>query len=84
MHSRGNYSSVSVCLSVTTLNVSPFVHGPKTRYHRLVYDDFLDFDSQILLKRLCSKDMTRHGYMEVVNNYNMYCKSGNFRVMKFS
>ena len=82
MQSRGNYNSVSVCLSVTTLIVSPFVHGPKTRYHRLVYDDFLDFDSRILLKRLCSRDMTRHGYMDVVNNYyNMYC---NFRVMKFS
>ena len=49
MRSRGNYSSVrvcvSVCLSVTTLIVSPFVHGPKIRYHGLVYDDFLDFGS---------------------------------------
>ena len=67
-----------MCLSVTTLTVSPFVHGPKTRYHRLAYDDFLDFGSRISLKRLCSRDVTRRGYMEVVNNYNMYCKSGIF------
>ena len=43
MHSRGNYSSVCVCYHA----VSPFVYGPETRYHRLVYDEFLDLDSRI-------------------------------------
>ena len=51
-----------VCLFVTELTVSPFVHGPKTRYHRLLYDDFLDFDSQISLKRFCSRDMVLFAY----------------------
>ena len=53
---------VCVCLFVTTLAVSPFVYGPKTRYHRLCYDDFLDFDSRISLKRLCSRDMSLYAY----------------------
>ena len=62
MHSRGNYSSqfvrVCVCVSVCSmLTVPPFIYGPKIRYHRLLYDDFLDFDSRISLKRLCSRDM---------------------------
>ena len=46
------------CLFVTTLTASMFVHGSEIRYNRLLYDDFLDFDSQISLKRLCSRDMT--------------------------
>ena len=46
---------VSVCLFVTTLTVSSFIHGPKIRYHRLLYDEFFDFDSRILLNRLCSR-----------------------------
>ena len=53
---------VCVCLFVTKLTVSPFVHGPKTSYHRLLYDDFLDFDSRILLKRLCLRDMGLFAY----------------------
>ena len=55
---------VCVCLFVTKLTVSPFVYGPKTGYHnyRLLYDDFLDFDSRISLKRLCSRDMALYAY----------------------
>ena len=48
---------VSVCLSVTTLAATVFVHGCKVRHHRLLYDDFLDFDSWISLKGLRSGDM---------------------------
>ena len=48
-----------VRLFVTTLAVSPFVYR---RYHRLRYDDFLDFDSWISLKRLCSRDMALYAY----------------------
>ena len=70
MRSRGKITVVSlcvcvtVCLFVTTLTVSPFVHRPKIRYHRLLYDDFLDFDSRISLKMFCSIYMalfTYHG-----------------------
>ena len=64
MRSRGNYSSRFVCLSVTTLATTVFVHGPKVRCHRLLYGDFLDFDSWILLKRLCSKDIALFAYHE--------------------
>ena len=46
-----------VCLSVTTLVVIAFVRRCKVRHHRLLYDDFLDFDSLISPKRLCSGDM---------------------------
>ena len=48
---------VCVCLSVTKLVATAFVHGCKVRHHRLLYDDFLDFDSRILPKRLHSGDM---------------------------
>ena len=51
---------VSVCLSVTTLTVTPFVYGPKIRYHRLVYE-FLEFDSDFI-KRFCSRDMVLFAY----------------------
>ena len=54
--------SLCVCLFVTTLTVTPFVYGPKVRYHRLLYDDFLDFDSRIALKKLCSRDMVLFAY----------------------
>ena len=66
IHSRGNlqcqFVCVCVCLFVTRLTVSHFVHGPKTRYHRLLYDDVLDFDSHISLKRLCSRDTALFAY----------------------
>ena len=42
-----NYGSLVVCLSVchsvTTLTATAISHGPKVRYHKIVYDDFLDF-----------------------------------------
>ena len=39
------------------LAATVFVHGRKVRHHRLLYDDFFDFDSRILPKRLHSGDM---------------------------
>ena len=54
---------VCVCPFVITLAISPFIYGPKTRYHRLRYDDFLDFDSRISLKRLRSRDMALYAYV---------------------
>ena len=68
MYAQQGYSSqfvcvcVCVCLFVAKLTVSPFIHGPKTRYHTLLYDDCLDFDSQISLKRLCLRDMALFAY----------------------
>ena len=65
-HAQQGYSSlcVCVCVCVTTLGVSPFVYRPKTRYHRLHYDDFLklDFGTRISLKRPCSRDMALYAY----------------------
>ena len=52
MHSRDTVVSLCVCLSVTTLTVILFVHRPKKMYHTFPYADFLNFDSQISLKRL--------------------------------
>ena len=46
-----------MCLSVTTLAATAFIHGRKVRHHRLLYDDLLDFDSLISPKRLRSGDM---------------------------
>ena len=46
---------MSVCLFVTMLTVTLFVHSSKIRYHRLHHDEFLDFDSQISLTRLCQE-----------------------------
>ena len=46
-----------VCLSVTALAATAFVHRRKVRHHRLLYDDFLDLDSRISPKRLRSGDM---------------------------
>ena len=43
-----------LCLSVTTLAATAFVHEHKVKYHRLLYDDFLDFDSRVSPKRLIS------------------------------
>ena len=57
MDAQEGYSSQFVCLSVYYHAVTPFVYGPKVRYHRLLYNEFLDFDSRISLKRLCSRDM---------------------------
>ena len=51
-----------VCLFVTTLTVTPFVYGPKVRFHRLSYADFSNFDSWISLTRLCSRDMALFVY----------------------
>ena len=31
---------LSVCHSVTTLAATVIDHGPKVRYHRVLYDDF--------------------------------------------
>ena len=39
------------------LAAAVFVRGHKVRHHRLLYDDFLDFDSRISPKRLRSGDM---------------------------
>ena len=41
---------VSVCLSVTTLTTTMFVHGHQIRYHRLFYQ-FMDFAEKALFKR---------------------------------
>ena len=60
MRSEGYGSRVvclSVCHSVTTLVATVIDHGPKVRYHKILYDDFLDFNSRISLRRLCSRDM---------------------------
>ena len=46
----------SVCLSVTTLAATSFTFKQKIRYHRLLYGVFLEFNSQISLKRLRSGD----------------------------
>ena len=62
MRSRITVVGLFVCVSVTTLAMTTFVHGPEVRYHRLFCDDFLDFDSRILLKRLCSRDMALFAY----------------------
>ena len=48
---------VCVYLSVTMLAATAFVRGCKVKHHRLLYNDFLDFDSRISPKRLCSGDM---------------------------
>ena len=53
---------LSVCLSVTTLAATAIGHGPKVRYHRILNDDFLDFSSQISLRRLCLRDMALFAY----------------------
>ena len=37
--------AVSVCLSVTALGATVFSNGHKVRYHRFLYNDFLDFNS---------------------------------------
>ena len=69
MRSEG-YGSRVVCLSVylsachfvTTLAATVIDYGPKVRYHRVLYNDFLDFSSHISLKRLCSRDMALFAY----------------------
>ena len=48
---------VSVCLSVTTVAVTSFISKQKTRYHRVLYGVFLDFDSRVSPKRLRSGAM---------------------------
>ena len=48
---------VCVCLSVTTLAAASFTFKQKIRYHRLLCDVFLDFNSRISPKRLRSGDM---------------------------
>ena len=55
---------MSVCLSVTMLATTAIVHGPKVRHHTFLYDDFLDFHSQISQKKLCSRDMALFAYHE--------------------
>ena len=50
---------VCVCLSVITLATTAFVHGPKVRYHRLLYDDFLD---KFRKKKAFSGDMVLFAY----------------------
>ena len=45
------------CLSVTTLAAASSISKWKSRYHRLLYGVFLDFDSRISPKRLCSGAM---------------------------
>ena len=53
---------VCVCLSVTTLAATAFVRSPKLRYHRIIHQDFLDFNSRISLKRFRSRDMALFAY----------------------
>ena len=65
MRSEGYGSQVaclSVCLSATTLAATAIGHGPKVRYHRILYDDFLDINSRISLRRLYSRDMALFAY----------------------
>ena len=62
VHVQQGYSSrlcVCVCLSVITLATTAFVHGPKVRYHRLLYDDFLD---KFCKKKAFSWDMVLFAY----------------------
>ena len=60
---------VSICLSVTTLAAIAFVCRHKLTHHRLLYDDFLDFDSQISLKGLCSRDMVLFAYHRELGHF---------------
>ena len=60
-HAQQGYSSqfVCVCVCVCCYRANVLFHRSFTdprqgSYHRLLYDDFLDFDSQI---SLCSRDM---------------------------
>ena len=56
MCSKG-YGTWFVCvyLSVTTLVATAFVRSPKLGYHRVIHQDFLNFNSQISLKRFRSE-----------------------------
>ena len=59
-----DYSSLSVCVcvSVTTLGATSLIFKSNLMYHRLLYDGFLDLDSPIFSKRLCSRDMALFAY----------------------
>ena len=53
-----------MCLSVTTLAATSFISKQKTRYHRLLYGVFLDFDSRISPKRLRSGAMANFASLD--------------------
>ena len=66
-HAQQGNNSQFVCLSVCPfvtllLTNKPFVHGHKIKYPRHIYDDFLDLDSQISLKRFCLRDIPIFAY----------------------
>ena len=43
---------VYVCLSVTTLAATAFVHSPKLRHHRVIHQDFLDLTHMDFAKKV--------------------------------
>ena len=51
-----------VCVSVTTLAATSLIFKSNLSYHRLRYDNFLDLDSPLFPKRLCSGDLALFAY----------------------